>query len=220
MRCFRFVAAFALSMLAGVASAAYQTWTISQIYSNADGSIQFVVLIESSNANGENLLGGHTLTMTHGGVTKTFMFPADLPSANTAGRSVLIGTPGFADASPVAPDYLMPQRFIATDGGTLDYAGVDAFTYPPLPTDGASAQYRVATHRAESGDELLRNLHVARCDADDRRRVLQRLARSLLHQRARARYRCARLRTHTRLDTNGTRLHGVSEPARCRRRRR
>ncbi len=134
--------ALALAALANAASASFHTFAIEAIYSNADGTIQYVVLHETQGASDQNHLRAQSLVMTSGGVTKVFTFPADLPSANTAGKRVLIATQAFADLGLVAPDYLMVDRFIATDGGTLSYAGVDAFAYTPLPIDGVSAQGR------------------------------------------------------------------------------
>jgi len=37
------------------------------------------------------------------------------------------------------PDFIMPDGFVPTDGGTLNYAGVDQMTFGPLPTDGVNA---------------------------------------------------------------------------------
>ena len=142
MTMLRLLAAVTLAVIATTASASFHTFAIEEIYSNADGTIQYVVLHETQGASDENHLGGHTLTMTHGTVIKTLTFPADLPSADTALKRVLIATPGFVDLALVTPDYVMPQRFVATDGGTLDYAGFDTFAYPPLPTDGVNAQSR------------------------------------------------------------------------------
>jgi hypothetical protein len=143
----RIVAALTAMTLALAAFAANAAFQIDEIYSNADGAIQYVVLRETGGQNGDNHFAGRTLTMTHGvgtpaAVTKTFTFPADLPSAGTAGKRVLVATPGFVDLGLIAPDYVMPQRFIATDGGTLTYSGGDSFAYPPLPSDGVSAQSR------------------------------------------------------------------------------
>ena len=39
----------------------------------------------------------------------------------------------------MAPDYVIPNNFLATDGGTVNYAGVDQVTYASLPTDGVTA---------------------------------------------------------------------------------
>ena len=66
-------------------------------------------------------------------------FPTDLPSTATAGKRVLIGSQGLAALGVVAPDYVMPDGFLATDGATLNYAGVDQVSYAPLPADGINA---------------------------------------------------------------------------------
>ena len=58
-----------LSMLvAGAAVASYHTFVIEQLYSNADATVQFIVLHESLGEDGENFLRGHTLKSTHAGV--------------------------------------------------------------------------------------------------------------------------------------------------------
>ena len=78
---------------------------------------------------------------TIGGTTKSFRFPNDLPSAATAGKRVLIASQGFAALNLIKPDYTIPDRFLATDAGRLDYAGVNSFAYAALPTDGVSALF-------------------------------------------------------------------------------
>jgi len=129
----------ALAIAASGASATFQSWRIEQVYSNADGTVQYVVLRESQGLAGERFLAGRTLTSTQGGVTRTFTFPADLPSSLTANKRLLIGTQGFAALNLIAPDYVVPNGFLATTGATLDYAGVDQIVHAALPTDGATA---------------------------------------------------------------------------------
>jgi hypothetical protein len=133
-----FVASILL-LAAPAAFANFHLFQIEQMFSNGDGSVQFIVLHEASTMNGENLLGGNPLVSTHAGTNKVFTFPANLPSLITAGKRVLIATPGFAALGLVTPDYTIPSGFLPTDGGTLNYAGVDLVTYQALPTDGVSA---------------------------------------------------------------------------------
>lgn len=135
---FGFAAASALLLAATVASASFHLFQIEQIYSNASGSIQFIVMHEVTGSNGENFWSGRTLTSTHAGVSKVFQFPGNLPS-NTAGRRALIATEGFAALGLVTPDYVIPNGFLATDGGTINYAGVDSVSYTSLPVNGTSA---------------------------------------------------------------------------------
>jgi hypothetical protein len=135
----------AAMLAADVAQANFHTFAIETIYSNADGTVQYVVLRETQGFPGENLWSGHAFTSTHAGVTKSFPFMTDLPSNRTGGKAVLLATQGFAALALIAPDYVIPNGFLATDGGTLNYAGVDQVTYGPLPTDGAAAISRTGT---------------------------------------------------------------------------
>jgi hypothetical protein len=135
----RWLAGAALILWASLAQAAFHTFRLEQLYSNADGSVQFVVLHESNGSNGENLWNGNALRATPtGGAQRTSFFEKDLPS-NTANRRVLVATPGFAALGIVTPDYTMPANFLPINGGTVSYAGVSQITYMSLPTDGVNA---------------------------------------------------------------------------------
>ncbi|HTQ01855.1 MAG TPA: hypothetical protein VMN56_21230 [Casimicrobiaceae bacterium] len=134
----RALAALALLLGASAAQAAFHLWRIDQIYTNADGSVQFVVLKECCGQNNENLLAGQSLKAQTGANSQTFIFPNGLPS-NTANHQLLIATQGFANLGIVTPDYIMPANFVPIGGGSLNYAGVSQVSFGPLPTDGASA---------------------------------------------------------------------------------
>jgi len=118
---------------------AFASFAIESVYSNADGTVQFVVLRERTGQSGQDQWAGRTLAITRPGVARSFTFPANLPSPATAGRRVLVATASMASLGLVAPDYVVPDRFLAADGGTLDFAGVDQVAYGPLPADGATA---------------------------------------------------------------------------------
>jgi hypothetical protein len=135
----------ALGCSAGIAHASFHTFQIDEIYSSSDGSIQFIELHEAGGFNGQQFLAGHTLTSTQGVTTRTFVFAANLPDGLTAGKRVLIATPGFAALGVVSPDYIVPGPFLFPSGGTIDYAGVDSFTYPALPKDGVGSLGRSGT---------------------------------------------------------------------------
>ncbi len=64
-----------LLLQSGAALATFHTFAIKQVFSNAAGTVQFVVLHEAANANGQHLPGGHALTASQSGVTRTFVFP-------------------------------------------------------------------------------------------------------------------------------------------------
>ena len=129
-------------LLAPDSRASFHTFAIDQIYSNADGSVQFVVLHEVGGFSGQEFLAGHALISNGPGGSKTFLFPNNLSSSSTGGRHVLIATTGFAALGIVTPDYVIPNGFVPLANGTIDYAGVDQVNYPSLPTDGTNALYR------------------------------------------------------------------------------
>ena len=125
-------------LFSSAALAAFHLYTIRQVYSNADGTIQFVVV--GTSFNGENVWSlGATLSSTDSGGTRSISFTKDLPSASTAGTRVLIATQGFADLGIVTPDFIIPDHFIATGSGSVTYVN-STLSYPGgLPTDGVSA---------------------------------------------------------------------------------
>jgi hypothetical protein len=132
--------AYLVTLLASFSARA--DFVIDELYSTADGSVQYVVLHEAQGANGANLLTGRTLASTHARATKVFTFPTDLPLPTTAGKRVLIGSNGFAATSPIPADYQMPDRFLPTDGGSVNYSGIDEIGFVSLPTDGTNALQR------------------------------------------------------------------------------
>jgi hypothetical protein len=147
-RLFAIALALAFSAAAPIASGSFHTYQIHEMFSNGDGTVQFVVLHEVAGFNGENFLSGHTFTSTQGGATQTYTFDKNLPggtggpygmSSPTAFSYVLLATQGFAQLGLVTPDYIIPNGFLPLTNGTINYAGVSQATYPALPTDGVSA---------------------------------------------------------------------------------
>ena len=131
---------FALLLAAPAAFAEFHLFQIEQLFSNADGSVQFVVLHEFTGSNGENFWASKQLVSMHAGSpNNTLVFPGNLPSAATANKRVLVATQGFAALGIVTPDFTVQNGFLPTGGGTLSYAGVDSVTFGALPTDGVTA---------------------------------------------------------------------------------
>src|SRR3954468_1470346 len=102
-----FVAAcIALGTTTRSAEAAFHLWQVKEVFSNADGSVQFVEMSDSFS--GEIFTSGFTLTANSDGNIKTFMFPSNL-SGNTPG-SLLIATTGFGSLpGGVTPDFTFNQ---------------------------------------------------------------------------------------------------------------
>ena len=148
-RAFIGLATLILGLCTMAAHAEFHLFRIDQVFSNAEGTIQYVVMRESSGANGEHFWVGQSLSTTGASGPKQIQFPSNLPSAATASRSVLIATSGFAALGLVTPDYTIPGQFLPIAGGTLNYAnGTDQIALPPLPTDGATAIDRNGTQVA------------------------------------------------------------------------
>ena len=135
----RLLALIAAGLFAASAHATFHTYVINEIYSNADGTVQFVELREAGGMFGQNFFAGVTLTASSGSSTRTFTFPGNLPSFNTAGTFVLIATQGFADLGIVAPDYIVPNNFLFQPNGSINFGDVDFVSYAQLPGDGTTS---------------------------------------------------------------------------------
>lgn len=132
----------ALSALAvPYAHATFHLFDFTEVYSNADGSIQFIEMTAS--ANNQHLLNGHSITSG----ANTFNFTANLSSSVTSNKSMLLATEGFAALQgAVTPDYIIPNNFFAIDGDTLTLVGgvysPITWTSGGLPTDGINSLNR------------------------------------------------------------------------------
>lgn len=139
-----------IALAACGAPRAQSTFRISEVFSNLDGSIQFVALTEMAGLDGQQHFKGLSLTITHAGVVKQLTFDHDLATDRTAHLSIVVAaTLGGRIADNTGhfiafsvPDFLVPARFVSADGGTVDFAGLDQVTYPALPADGSTAWYR------------------------------------------------------------------------------
>ena len=109
-----------LLAVSGSSHATFHLWHITQLYSNADATVQFIEL--TAYASGQEFISGHTITSSQGATTHSYTFPADLPGDTastmsegyyggmyTTYKSMLIGTQGFAALGVVMPDYIVPN---------------------------------------------------------------------------------------------------------------
>jgi hypothetical protein len=139
--------------LGGSGSALGQTtFGITQIFSDLDGGVQYIVLTEMAGLNDQQHFTGLTITSTYNGVTRQFTFPHDLASSETAHMRIVLAAGSYLDdgtstlstftaccSYSFAADYPLPERFLGTSGGTVDFAGTDRFTYIGMPADGVNA---------------------------------------------------------------------------------
>lgn len=110
------------------------TWDVNEIFSNADGTIQFVELREANGTPGETGVSSQTLRSLT--VTHNIDVIIDPPTTN---KFLLFATAGFA-ALPGAPtpDEIIPNNFLSVVQDTIFYGPYDslAFGSGQLPTDG------------------------------------------------------------------------------------
>ena len=123
------------------AFATFHLWTIEEVFSNADGTIQYVEF--QTTFDNQHLMMGHVLQSLQGAsVLHAFPFPSNLPSNLTGNHFMLVATPDFAAVSGITPDYVLPPskfvEFGKTDTLTLVGAATPSFVFSPifLPSDG------------------------------------------------------------------------------------
>jgi hypothetical protein len=123
--------------------AASHQWRISELFTNADGTVQFIEMKEIAGASAEWGLKDKWLLVV--GEARQYTFRSDL-TGNTAGRYLLLGTQGFKDTPGApAPDIVIPDGFLPLGEDVLEYwmypdATID---FGPLPVDGATS-YNIA----------------------------------------------------------------------------
>lgn len=138
------------AMLVGlnVAQASFHLWAVTELYSSADGSVQFVKLTNNSSFGTEYFLGGHViLCASPSGITNAFTFPTNLPGLSTVNKTFLIGTKNLATLpGGVTPDYVLTNTdpFLFINTGATNTVGIVGSAEPPatytnLPTDGVSS---------------------------------------------------------------------------------
>ena len=140
---FRLLALVLCCVSVSSARANSHLWRVREIFSTADGSVQYVEMWCPNT--GENAITGDVLICTNATTTNTFTFSQDVVG-DTANRRLLLATAGFdALNGGVTPDFILPAGFLVSCTGTVSYAGVDVSTYTDLPGDGVASMQRSVT---------------------------------------------------------------------------
>ncbi|MEX2092104.1 MAG: hypothetical protein WD971_05475 [Pirellulales bacterium] len=126
--------------------ATFHLWHVKEVFSNADGSVQFIELFDSGGF--EDQVGGKVLRTNSDGTIKNFTIPSNLSSTATVNTHFLVATPTFASlAGAVAPNYTLSAA-VLMDGPffnpnatniTISFLGSgDTMTFAGtlLPKDG------------------------------------------------------------------------------------
>jgi hypothetical protein len=140
MRCFP-LRAIALALccslfVAAPVRAAFHLWSISEIYSNSDGSVQFIELFTNSPFQTNTSSPFAHIDSTATG--HVFTFSSDL-SVDTTNKHMLLATAGFGLlAGGVTPDFTIPSHFFSPAGDTVTFANTlfPPATFGATPTDG------------------------------------------------------------------------------------
>lgn len=127
---------------ASVASAGHHQWIISELFSNADGTVQFVELVGT--ANNEQFIDGFTVNTLgpEGAILTSVPIGPNLPNGATLGAYLLIGTAHYASLAAQqgapAPDRVLPDNFLEIAADRVRYAGIGATdrVYANIPTGG------------------------------------------------------------------------------------
>src|SRR5262245_34951790 len=123
------------------------TWRLSEVFSNADGTIQFIELAEISGGSAEVATGGHLVSS----LTHTFTIPTNAVMP-TSFKKILLGTPAFK-ALTGAPtvDYTIVANFFNPATDTIGYSTWDpSWPVSNVPTDGVTSLLRNNTTAVNS----------------------------------------------------------------------
>lgn len=117
--------------------ASFHLWRINEVYSNADGTLQFIELF--STVPGQEFLADHDVTASPtGGSITVYTFDSN-SQAPTDNKHLLLATRDFQSVTGIEPDFIIPTGFVPIAGGTLNFANIDEIDLANLPLDGQSS---------------------------------------------------------------------------------
>lgn len=131
--CFSIAAFFSATS----ATAGIHTWDVVEVFSNSDGTIQYIELLDVGTGGTETGVGNGSLTSN----SQSFSWSQGAVVGPTNGRRYLIATAAFA-ALPGAPtpDVIIPPAnvpFFSAAGDTVSFNGQDSLPFPAgVPTNG------------------------------------------------------------------------------------
>ncbi|MEO5715632.1 MAG: hypothetical protein ABIT37_19290 [Luteolibacter sp.] len=128
----------AMIAMAGPARASFHLYDIQEVFSNGDGTVQFIELFTTFGS--QQFLTGHTLTFQINSTTQSSVVLSDLPG-DTTNKTFLIGTATLATLYAVTPDFLIPTNFLTAGANNfISFAeGTDRVNLSLLPTNGTSS---------------------------------------------------------------------------------
>ena len=140
----------AAALLNQSAQAAFHLWTIRELYTNLDGTQQFIELF--CPFAGQTVIGGQQIQITEQATSTvhTFVIPANLGS-DTTNHAYLLSTSTLQAAGAPAPNAVIPANFLFKGASTIAFFGSNSGAYTALPTDGLlSRSFSTGTNQTNS----------------------------------------------------------------------
>ena len=127
------IAMLLATWLATPAQGAFHLWQIREVYTDTCGSNQFIELF--CPASSQTFLNGQQIHVSSGGTTHTFTLTSNV--GDSLNHALLFGTANVTNNGSPKPDYVIPDNFVFSGGGTISFFGANSGAYTALPTDGA-----------------------------------------------------------------------------------
>lgn len=147
-----------------VTRAAFHLWDVVEVYSSADGSVQFIEMRAQSGGQENLSCCGTRITSTNSLGSSFVIFGTNLPG-DSLNKSCIIGTSNLASIpGGVVPNYVIPPNFIRKPVGGGDAAVIfsgnsSTAVFTNLPSDGRSALLRVGSSMIEVSTNSPRNFY-------------------------------------------------------------
>jgi hypothetical protein len=143
-------------LLATSATAGNHTWDVVEVFSNFDGSIQFIELFDAGTIPPGNETGIGNGSLSSG--TQFYSWSNGPVESPTLGKRYLVATQGYADLALLqgapAPDVTLPAGvapFFTASGDTIAYVNGDSLAFPSgVPTNGTDSFDEVAGEATNS----------------------------------------------------------------------
>lgn len=128
----------ALAAMCGSALGSFHLFSIQEVFSNGDGTVQFIELY--TNDGGQQFLDGHSVSFELNGVATNSVTLSELPG-DTTNKTFLIGTANLATLFGVTPDFVISANFFSPGSNNfINFAGgTDRVNLTLLPTNGVSS---------------------------------------------------------------------------------
>lgn len=113
----------------GSAVADFDQWQINELFSNAEGTVQYIEL--QTDASSQGSLSGLTLVASDasGQQQNTLEISSNL-TGDTLGKNLLFATETFVQSTGLSADFEIEDGFLFTEGGSLNFAnGTSVISY-------------------------------------------------------------------------------------------